>query len=89
MDRPYPQYPSNDPVYGPGKPTDRWYPNLDAAPSLPCEPRPADCVYVEEEPAGPEPPADVCVALLRAFVVDIRQHVAQLPPRQPYTRLNV
>lgn len=82
----YPQQPSNDPM-------PRWTPDLDAAPNRPPKALPAGYVYdaaeEEEAPAGPEVPAAVCVAELRALVADIRQHVAEMPPRQPYTRLDV
>lgn len=87
VNRMYPQYPSNDPYAG------RWTPNLDVAPSRPYEPFPADYVPepAEEEPApaGPEVPAAVCVAQLRAFVQEIVEHLATLPPRQQYMRLDV
>ncbi len=86
MDRLYPQQPTTDPY-------PRYQPDLSGAPSPPYKPLPADYVpepaEEEPEPAGPEVPAAVCVAQLRAFVADIRQHVSERPPRQPYTRLDV
>ncbi len=91
LEKMYPTTRGDDPRYAPGQPTDRWYPQLDVAPNPPYKPLPADYDASNEvaEPAGPELPADECVAQLRAFVADIRQHVAEMPPRQPYTRLDV
>lgn len=77
----YPQYPSNDPY------TRRWTPNLNAEPARPPE-APPGYVYDPAEDAvpeaEPEQPAEVYVARLHAFVQEIAEHVATLPPRQPY-----
>jgi len=86
MNRMYPQYPSNDPYAG------RWTPNLDVAPNQPVEVPPGfeyDAAEEEEAPAGPEMPAAVCVAQLRAFVQDIVEHLATQPPRQRYIQIDV
>lgn len=80
MNRMYPQYPSNDP-------TPRYQPNLDVEPNRPPEAPPGyvyDAAEEEEAPAGPEMPAAVCVAQLRAFVQEIVEHLATQPPRQRY-----
>jgi hypothetical protein len=80
----YPQQPSNDP-------TPRWTPNLDVAPNRPPE-VPPGFVYdaaEEEAPAGPDVPAAVCVAQLRAFVQEIAEHQATQPPRQRYVQIDV
>jgi hypothetical protein len=75
----YPQYPSNDPHAG------RWTPTLDAEPARPLEAPPGYEHDPAEEPhAEPEQPADVYVARLRAYVQEIADYVATLPPRQRY-----
>ena len=82
----YPQYPSNDPYAG------RWTPSLDVAPNRPPEAPPgyvSDASEKEQVPAGPDMPAALCVAQLRAFVQEIIEHQATQPPRQRYFQLDV
>jgi hypothetical protein len=81
----YPKQPTTDPY-------PRYRPELSGKPSPPHEPLPADYNTAEAaaaEPTEPESSADECVAQLRAFVADIQRHAAEMPPRQPYTRLDV
>lgn len=81
----YPQYPSNDPYarYAPGE-----GPYVEPAP---VQEAPPDFVYdpAEEPEAEPEQPAEVYVARLRAFVQEIADYVATLPPRQRYIQIDV
>ncbi|SFQ84228.1 hypothetical protein [Hymenobacter arizonensis] len=86
MSQLYPQYPSNDPYAG------RWTPNLDVEPARPVEVPPGfeyDPAEEEDAPAGPEMPAALCAAQLRAFVQDIVEHLATQPPRQRYIQIDV
>ena len=87
MQRMYPQYPSNDPYakYAPGEgPYVEPAPLVEAAPGFE-----HDAAEEEDAPAGPEMPAALCVAQLRAFVQDIVEHLATQPPRQRYIQLDV
>ncbi len=87
MNQLYPQYPSNDPYAG------RWTPDLDnIEPARPVEVPPGFVYDADEEepaPAGPEMPAAVCVAQLRAFVQEIVEHQATPPARQRYIQIDV
>ena len=80
----YPQYPSNDPYakYVPGE-----GPSVEPAPASEVPP---DFAYdpAEEPEAKPEQPAEVYVARLRAWVQEIADYVATLPPRQRYIQLD-
>ncbi|SHJ85493.1 hypothetical protein SAMN02745146_0359 [Hymenobacter daecheongensis DSM 21074] len=82
----YPQYPSNDPYakYAPGE-----GPHVEPAPLVEAVPGFEDKAAEEEAPAGPEVPAAVCVAQLRAFVQEIAEHQATQPPRQRYIQIDV
>ena len=85
LNRMHPQYPSNDP-------TPPYQPNLDVEPNRPPEVPPGyvyDAAEEEAAPAGPEMPAAVCVAQLRAFVQEIIEHQATQPPRQRYIQIDV
>lgn len=87
MNQLYPQYPSNDPYakYAPGE-----GPSVEPAPLVEVPPGfAADAAEGEAAPAGPEMPAAVCVAQLRAFVQDIVEHQATQPPRQRYIQIDV
>ena len=87
LNRMYPQYPSNDPYakYAPGE-----GPYIEPAPLVEAAPGFADDTAEEEEaPAGPEMPAALCVAQLRAFVQEIVEHLATQPPRQRYIQIDV
>jgi hypothetical protein len=82
MERLYPKQPTTDHY-------PRYKPDLSGAPSPPYKPLPAGYVFEAEVLPEPEPPAEECLVLFRALVEEVRQQATELPPRQPYTRLDV
>ena len=83
IERLYPKQPTTDPY-------PRYKPDLSGAPSPPYKPLPAGYVFAAEVlPEEPEPSAEDCLVLFRALVAEVRQHAAEMPRRQPYTRLDV